>query len=159
MRTRRALALSAAGAAVAAAVIVLAAGPAAAAPGVTDAPGAGADTPRQAVARAYIEALVSHDASKVAFAPDATRVEAGLKTGFNGPQMTRDLEYGPQYRVIQSIRDLRMSEAGDVVTTTYLLDSGLAGTRLMTVEITETFVVPDGTIHAIVAHITPKSVL
>ncbi|MFD4180856.1 hypothetical protein ACFWPB_07040, partial [Rhodococcus sp. NPDC058514] len=64
----------------------------------------------------------------------------------------------PQYRVIRGIRDLRMSESGDVVTTTYLLDAGMGGVRLMTVEITETFEVTDGTIHAIVAHIKPKSI-
>lgn len=158
MRTRRVLALSVAGIATAVAIAVIAAGPAAAGPAVSADP-TRVDTEREAVARAYIDALISHDASAVKFAPDATRVEAGLKTGFSGPQMTRDLEYGPQYRVIRGIRDLQMSESGDVVTTTYLLDAGIGGVRLMTVEITETFEVPDGTIHAIVAHIRPKSIL
>ncbi|TQF73938.1 hypothetical protein FK531_04485 [Rhodococcus spelaei] len=147
MRTLRNLALSAAGVAV---VLTTGSGIAAAAPNA-------ADTPREAIARAYIDALVSHNAADVRFAPDATRVEAGLKTGFSGPQMTRDLEQGLQYRVIQGIRDLEMSEAGNTVSTTYLLDAGVAGTKLMTVEITETFDVPDGTIHAIVADIAPKS--
>nr|WP_308165123.1 hypothetical protein [Nocardia noduli] len=114
-----------------------------------------ADTPRAAVARAYIDALVSHDASAVPFAPDATRVEAGLQTGYSGPQLANDLNHGVQYRVIQGIRDLTVDEAGDVVTTRYLLDSGVAGVRLLTVEITETFVIPDGTIHAITATIVP----
>ncbi|MFD4264678.1 hypothetical protein [Rhodococcus sp. NPDC058481] len=157
MRTRRVLALSAAGIATAMAVAVIAAGPATAGPAVSADP-ARVDTEREAVARAYIDALISHDASAVKFAPGATRVEAGLKTGRSGPQMTRDLEHGPQYRVIRGIRDLRMSESGDVVTTTYLLDAGMGGVRLMTVEITETFEVTDGTIHAIVAHIKPKSI-
>ncbi|WP_072750271.1 hypothetical protein [Rhodococcus maanshanensis] len=156
MRTSRVLALSAAGIAMAVVAVVATAGPAAAGPAVSADP-TRVDTEREAVARAYIDALVSHDASAVKFAPDATRVEAGLKTGFSGPQMTRDLEHGPQYRVIRGIRDLRMSESGDVVTTTYLLDAGVGDVRLMTVEITETFEVPDGTIHAIVAHIRPKS--
>ncbi|WUA11893.1 hypothetical protein OG225_08130 [Nocardia sp. NBC_01377] len=113
------------------------------------------DTSRAAVARAYIYALVSHDASAVPFAPDATRVEAGLQTGYSGPQLANDLNHGVQYRVIQGIRDLTMDEAGDVVTTRYLLDSGVGGVRLLTVEITETFVIPDGTIHAITATIVP----
>ncbi|MBF4997060.1 hypothetical protein IRT45_07825 [Nocardia sp. BSTN01] len=114
-----------------------------------------ADTPRQAVARAYIDALVSHDASAVPFAPDATRVEAGLQTGYSGPQLTQELNHGVQYSVIQDIRDVRMTECGDVVTARYLLDSGVAGVRLMTVDITETFVIPDGTIHTINATIDP----
>lgn len=114
-----------------------------------------ADSPRQAIARAYIDALVSHDASAVAFTPDATRVEVGIKTGHSGPQLTADLEHGPQYRVIQGIRDLTMSESGDTVTTRYLLDSGVAGVRLTTVEIVETFVIPGDAIQTIEATITP----
>lgn len=155
MRTRRVLALSALGAATVAAVLVLTAGQAIAGPAVSADP-TRVDTEREAVARAYIDSLLSHDASAVRFAPDATRVEAGLKTGWSGEQMRRDLEHGPQYRVIQGIRDLEMSEAGDVVSTRYLLDSGVAGVKLLTVEITETFEIPDGTIHAIVAHISPR---
>ncbi|MFC8935860.1 hypothetical protein ACFT1A_27585 [Rhodococcus sp. NPDC057135] len=141
-----------AGTAAATAALILAAGGAA-----TAAPNP-ADSPREAQARAYIDALVSHDVSDVHFAPDATRVEAGIKTGFSGPQMTADLENGIQYRVIQGIRDLEMSEAGDIVSTTYLLDAGIGDTRLMTVEIRETFEVRDGLIHDVVAHIIPVSV-
>lgn len=149
MRTLRTLALSVAGVAV---VLTTGSGIAAATPNPTD-------TPREAIARTYIDALVSHDASDVKFAPDATRVEAGVKTGYSGPQMTWDLEHGLQYRVIQGIRNLEMSESGDTVSTKYLLDSGIVGAQLMTVEITETFEVPDGMIHAIVADIAPKSIL
>ncbi|MEV0856505.1 hypothetical protein ACGFQG_20890 [Nocardia fluminea] len=114
-----------------------------------------ADSPRQAIARAYLDALVSHDASAVPFAPDATRVEVGLRTGDSGPQLRADLENGLQYRVIQGIRDLTMTESGDTVTTHYLLDSGVAGIRLTTVEITETFVIPVDSIQTIEATITP----
>jgi hypothetical protein len=57
--------------------------------------------------------------------------------------------------VIQGIRDLTMSESGDTVTTHYLLDSGVAGIRLTTVEITETFVIPVDSIQTIEATITP----
>lgn len=115
------------------------------------------DSPREAQARAYIDALVSHDVTDVHFAPDATRVEAGLQTGFSGPQMSADLDNGVQYSVIQGIRDLRMTEEGDLVTTVYLLDAGILGTRLATVEIRETFVIRDGLIHTIVADIIPVS--
>lgn len=114
-----------------------------------------ADSPRQAIARAYLDALVSHDASAVPFAPDATRVEVGVQTGYSGPQLSADLEHGIQYRVIQGIRDLTMSESGDTVTTHYLLDTGVAGLRLTTVEITETFVIPVDAIQTIEATITP----
>ncbi|MGW6730592.1 hypothetical protein ACWF9G_32235 [Nocardia sp. NPDC055029] len=114
-----------------------------------------ADTPREAIARAYIDALVSHDASAVPFTPDATRIEVGFQTGYSGPQLTSDLENGPQYRVIQGVRALTMSESGDTVTTRYLLDTGIAGVRLTTVEIVETFVIPDDAIHFIEATITP----
>jgi hypothetical protein len=115
------------------------------------------DSPREAQARAYIDALVSHDVTDVHFAPDATRVEAGIQTGFSGPQLSADLDHGVQYTVIQSVRDLRMTEAGDVVTAIYLLDAGVADTRLMTVEIRETFEIRDGLIHVIVADIMPVS--
>lgn len=112
-------------------------------------------TRNAAIARAYIDALVTHDAGAVPFAPDATRVEAGLQTGTSGPQLTNDLEHGVQYSVIQAIRDVQLSESGDVVTARYLLDSGFAGIRLMTVNITETFAITDGRIQTIVATIVP----
>ncbi|WP_410877055.1 hypothetical protein [Nocardia sp. A7] len=114
-----------------------------------------ADSPRQAIARAYLDALVSHDASAVPFAPDATRVEVGVQTGYSGPQLAADLENGLQYRVIQGIRDLTMSESGDTVTTRYFLDTGVAHIRLTTVEIIETFVIPVDSIQTIEATIIP----
>ncbi|MFD3508586.1 hypothetical protein [Nocardia sp. NPDC058666] len=113
------------------------------------------DTPRQAVARTYLDALVSHDASAVPFAPHATRVEMGLQTGFSGPQLSHELNTSVFNLTIQNIRDLTMTEAGDTVTTHYFLEAGLAGVRMATVEITEKFVVPDGTIHYIEATLTP----
>ena len=59
------------------------------------------DTDRIAAAQAYIDALVSHDASAVPFAPDCVRVEMGLKTGFSGNHLRRSLNGGPQYLVIR----------------------------------------------------------
>jgi len=49
------------------------------------------DDDRVAAAQAYIDALVSHDADKVPFAPDCTRVEIGVKTGFSGDHLRRSL--------------------------------------------------------------------
>lgn len=113
--------------------------------------------PRAALAQAYLDALTSHDAGHVRFSPDCTRVEAGIQTGFSGPQLTHDLDTGPQYQLVQRIYDVRMDTVGDIVTARYLLDSGLAGQRLVTVAITETFDIPDGSIHRIVADIVPES--
>ncbi len=106
---------------------------------------------------AYLDALISHDASDVPFAPDCTRVEAGIQTGYSGPQLTHDLDTGPQYQLVQRIYDVHMSEAGPIVTARYRLDSGIAGQRLVTVAITETFDIPNGSIHRIVADIVPIS--
>ena len=50
---------------------------------------------RIAAAQAYIDALVNHDANNVPFAPDCTRVEVGLKTGFSGDHLRRSLNNGP----------------------------------------------------------------
>ncbi|MFF3572366.1 hypothetical protein [Nocardia jiangxiensis] len=112
---------------------------------------------RETIAMAYLDALTSHNAADVPFAPDCTRVEAGIQTGYSGPQLTHDLDTGPQYQLVQRIYDVRLSTAGNVVTARYHLDSGLAGQRLVTVDITETFDIPDGTIHRIVADIVPVS--
>ncbi|MGL4306282.1 MAG: hypothetical protein ACRCSF_09005 [Mycobacteriaceae bacterium] len=114
---------------------------------------------RQAQARAYIEALVSHDSSQVRFTSDATRTELGFQTGFSGPQMSEDLNNGLQYKVIQGVRELEICEEGELVTTRYLLDSGYAGARLMTVEITETFIIPEDSIQTVVADIAFRSLL
>ncbi|MFE1591214.1 hypothetical protein [Nocardia sp. NPDC058705] len=113
------------------------------------------DSPRQAVARTYLDALVSHDASAVPFAPHATRIEMGIQTGFSGPGMADELDHGPLQRSIQGLRNVTLIETGDLVTAHYLLDAGLVGVRLATVSITEKFVIPDGTIHFIEATIVP----
>ena len=134
----------------AAAVAITAPAAASAAPGPVD-------SPNQTTARAYIDALVSHDASAVLFTPDATRVEAGLQTGFSGPQLTNDLNHGIQYRIIQGVRDLVVKEVGDTVHTRYLLDAGVGPQRLMTVEIVESFTFENGAIDRIVATISPVS--
>jgi hypothetical protein len=117
----------------------------------------GAPRSREEIARTYLDALVTHDAGAVPFADDCTRVEDGLPTGFSGPQLTHDLEHGAQYSVIQAIHDIRLSTAGDTVTARYLLDSGIGGNRLITVDITETFVVTGGLIHRIEATIVPAT--
>jgi hypothetical protein len=98
-----------------AAVAALGGTPAAAAPACDDAC-------RIDAARAYVEALATHDASAVPLHPDATRVEAGIQTGFSGEQIRFDLEHGPQFRVIEDVRDARFTPDGDTVVADFTLD-------------------------------------
>ncbi|MBD0322484.1 MAG: hypothetical protein ICV72_03740 [Aldersonia sp.] len=94
------------------------------------------------VARAYLDALVSHDGDSVAFAPDAVRYELGVKTGRSGEHLRRSLSRGPQYLVVQRIHGLDARVDGDVVQTEYLLDAGFFGRRLVTVRVLEDFRIP-----------------
>lgn len=112
---------------------------------------------RIAVARAYIDALVSHDGASVSFAPDAVRYELGVKTGRSGNHLRRSLSRGPQYRVILGVRELAARVVGDTVHTEYLLDAGFFGRRLMTVRVIEDFGIPadDLRIHRIDAKFRP----
>ena len=106
-------------------------------------------------ARAYVDALISHDGDSVAFAPDAVRYEMGIKTGRSGNHLRRSLSRGPQYRVIIGIRDFTATVDNDVVHTEYLLDAGFFGRRITTVKVVEDFVVPpdDLLIHRVDAKI------
>jgi hypothetical protein len=113
---------------------------------------------RIAAAQAYIDALVSHDADKVPFAPGCTRVEVGLKTGFSGNHLRRSLNRGPQYRVIRATTVPEFTVDGDVVRARFDLETkpSIAGRRVGA-HIEETFVIPptDGKIHHIRANIRP----
>ncbi len=119
---------------------------------------AASDAERIAVAQAYIDALVSHDADKVAFAANCTRIEVGLKTGFSGEHLRRSLSRGPQYRVIQSTSVPEFTVQGDTIRARFDLVTkpSLAGKRVGA-HIDETFVIPaeDGRIHHIRASIRP----
>jgi hypothetical protein len=117
------------------------------------------DDERIAAAQAYIDALVSHDAAKVPFAPGCTRVEVGLKTGFSGNHLRRSLNRGVQYRVIQAttVPEFTVIDSDtirakfDLVTKPSLLG------RKVGAHIDETFQIPavDGLIHHIRAGISP----
>lgn len=105
-------------------------------------------------ARAYVAALADHDPSDVPLHPEATRVEAGLPTGFSGDQMRADLRYGPQYRVIRGISDESFTVRGDgVVVAEFTLDVGAGPFGLTTARVHETFRYDDGLIREIVADI------
>ncbi|WP_328858905.1 hypothetical protein OG579_09360 [Williamsia herbipolensis] len=60
-------------------------------------------TPAVDAARAYIEALASHDVSAVRLADGCRRVENGLPTGSSGPAIIRDLDRSRKYRVIKRV--------------------------------------------------------
>ena len=111
-----------------------------------------ADTDRIAAAQAYIDALVSHDAGAVPFAPGCTRVEQGMKNGFSGKHLRRSLNRGPQYKVIGATTRPDYTVSGDEVTARYdvLTKVSIAGRRAAA-HVDETFVIPvgDGQIHHI----------
>jgi hypothetical protein len=116
------------------------------------------DDERIAAAQTYIDALVSHDADKVPFAPGCTRIEVGLKTGFSGDHLRRSLNRGPQYRIIQATTIPAFTVDGDRVRAQFDLVTkpSLAGRRVGA-HIDETFLIPaaDGQIHHIRAGIRP----
>ncbi|WP_176561997.1 hypothetical protein [Mycolicibacterium palauense] len=95
-------------------------------------PGPISDADRIAAARAYIDALVSHHADDVPFAPDCTRTEVGIKTGFSGEHLRRSLNRGPQYRVIASATTPEFTVDGDTVRARFDLSTkpSVAGRRV-----------------------------
>jgi hypothetical protein len=113
---------------------------------------------RIAAAQAYIDSLVSHDASTVPFAPNCTRIEFGVKTGFSGDHLRRSLNRGQQYRVIQETTLPEFTVHGDVVRARFDLVTkpSLAGRRVGA-HVDETFVIPaeNGQIHHIRAIVRP----
>jgi hypothetical protein len=101
------------------------------------------DADRIAAAQAYIDALATHQADGVPFAPDCTRVEVGLKTGFSGNHLRRSLNGGLQYRVIESVSTPEFTVSGDEVRARFDLVTkpSLAGRRVGA-HIDETFLIP-----------------
>ncbi|WP_431816755.1 hypothetical protein [Gordonia jacobaea] len=74
---------------------------------------------RIAAARAYVDALVSHDSSGVRLHPDCTRVEMGIKTGRSGDHIARSLARGPQFRLIHRVSGFEAVVEGHTVSTKY----------------------------------------
>ncbi|HET7742896.1 MAG TPA: hypothetical protein VFL67_19785, partial [Mycobacterium sp.] len=71
------------------------------------------DAERIAAAKAYIDALVTHDGDAVPFAPQCTRIEQGMKNGFSGNHLRRSLNRGPQYKVIEKTTVPEFTVDGD----------------------------------------------
>ncbi|MBB2992003.1 hypothetical protein FHR72_003499 [Mycolicibacterium iranicum] len=101
------------------------------------------DADRIAAAQSYISALASHRADDVPFAPDCTRVELGLKTGFSGNHLRRSLNGGLQYRVIKAVTTPRFTVDGDTVRAQFELSTKpRLGGRSVGARIDETFLIP-----------------
>ncbi len=113
------------------------------------------DSPRVAMARAYIRSLVRHDATDVRFAPDAWRVENGQSTGDSGADIRHRLEHGAEYLPIRRVRDLHFHEWHHSVVARFVLDIAAGPASETSVSVTEHFDIPAGEIRSIVAIIEP----
>lgn len=110
-----------------------------------------ADADRIAAARAYVDALVSHDASAVQLDPGCTRIELGVKTGRNGDHIRRSLNGGPQFKLIHTISEFVAEVDGSTVNTTYFVHVHPRALGLAA-RVSESFEISDaGYITAIVA--------
>ncbi|GAB20335.1 hypothetical protein GOEFS_111_00010 [Gordonia effusa NBRC 100432] len=110
------------------------------------------DDARIKAARAYVDALVSHDPSSVPLHPDCIRTELGVRTGRNGDHIARSLAKGPQFKLIHAISefDASVDDAG-VVHTTYWVNVHPKPLRLAA-KVIESFEFDDsGRIRVIVA--------
>ncbi|MDT5177439.1 MAG: hypothetical protein QOJ95_1637 [Mycobacterium sp.] len=115
------------------------------------------ETQRVAAAQAYISALADHRADDVPFAPDCTRIEVGLKTGFSGKHLRRSLTRGPQYRIIEKTTAPEFTVDGDGLRARFdvITKPTLAGRRVCA-HVDETFLfTADGKIRHIRASIRP----
>jgi hypothetical protein len=116
------------------------------------------DADRIAAADAYVAALATHHGDSVPFAPECTRVENGLKTGFSGNHLRRSLNRGPQYRIIAATTDRKFTIDGDHVWATFTVVTKVGfGGRRVAASVRETFLIPasDGLIHHIKARFKP----
>lgn len=122
--------------------------------GIAEETGGPTDSPRVAMAREYIDSLVTHDTSKVRLAKHCHRYENGRRTGESGDEIRSMLETGGQYRPISAFRDVEFREWGTDVVARFLLDMN-TGRDVLTVAITEHFSIPSAEIEAITAIIEP----
>lgn len=114
------------------------------------------DADRIAAAQSYIDALVSHDADAVPFAPQCVRIEQGIKTGLSGNHLRRSLNRGPQFRIIAATTTPEFSVDGDEVRARFdVITKPSVGGRRVCAHVDETFLIPDGQIHHIRAQLRP----
>ena len=115
------------------------------------------DAQKIAAAKAYVDALVSHNASEVRLHPDCTRHEMGVKTGRNGGHIARSLAFGPQFKLIHEVSDFTATVDGDHVDTSYRVHVRPKALGLSS-RVTESFDIDDvGRIRQIVASFSPPT--
>lgn len=104
-------------------------------------------------ANAYLEALVSHDASGVPFADNAERWENGVNTGMSGAEIREGLENDYRFKVIQGVRNVTWVVDGEQAIAYYLLDAVMPKTDIhtATTRIAERFTIKNGKIEQIEA--------
>lgn len=105
-----------------------------------------------AVARTYLDALVSHDGSQIKLAKDAKRWENGILTGRSGPDIKSQMP-APYFKVVKRLRDIRWFLEGDNLFAMYLIDTGVPDSPAYTgtVHVSELFVIRNGLIHEVEA--------
>ncbi len=109
------------------------------------------DERRVTAAKAYVDALVSHDPSAVPLDPDCVRIELGLRTGRNGGHIARGLAGAPQFKLIHTISDFQARVVDGVVHSTFHVHVHPRPLRLQA-KVTESFEFTDaGKIVKIVA--------
>lgn len=100
------------------------------------------DAQRIAVARAYVDALVSHDSTAVPLHPECVRIEMGVKTGRSGEHIARSLDRGPQFRLIHRISDFTAEVDGATVSVIFYVHVHPKPLRLAA-RVAERFVIGD----------------
>lgn len=107
-----------------------------------------------ATANTYLDALLSHDASKIRLAPNARRTQNGSVTAENAEEIRTSLEPPTPDEVNTGIRDKRWFVAGEHVTAIFLLDTSTlppSPLHTTTTHLVERFRVRHGLIHEIEA--------
>lgn len=102
------------------------------------------ESDRIAAALSYIDALVTHDANGVPFAPNCTRTEVGIKTGFSGEHLRRSLNRGLQYRIITAHTEPEFTTSCDEVRARFdIITAPTFAGRRVCAHVDETFLIPE----------------
>jgi hypothetical protein len=104
-------------------------------------------------AKSYLDALVSHDASRIPMKDDINRWENGVNTGTRADSIRFGLENNPKFHSILGLRDLRWIVDGQQAIVYYLIDDVVPNTeiRVATTHVAERFLVENGKIAEIEA--------
>ncbi len=109
------------------------------------------DGQRVTAAKAYVDALVTHDPSAVPLDAGCLRIEMGLRTGRNGGHIARGLAGAPQFKLIHTISDFQARVVDGIVHSTFYVHVHPRPLRLRA-KVTESFEFTDsGEIGKIIA--------